>query len=99
MQGPAGLRAAEEALLDANMLQDLIADLLHDLGTRVIRLVNSVPEAHQPATSLVLYSVTASCTTFAQMQKQAEQSLNTRWYSQTMLTCCIGTCSGTQYIP
>lgn len=44
----AGLLAVGEALLDANMLQNLIADLLHNLGTGVIRLVNSVPKAHQP---------------------------------------------------
>lgn len=53
--------AVEEALLDANMLQNLVADLLHYLGTGVICLVNSVPEAHQPETSLALYIVTASC--------------------------------------
>ena len=30
------------------MLQHLVAHLLHDLGTRVIRLVHTVPKAHQP---------------------------------------------------
>lgn len=45
------LNALRNGLLDSNLLQHLITDFLHDLGTRVIRLVHAVPETHQPATT------------------------------------------------
>ena len=35
-------------LLDTNMLQNLIANLLHDLGSRIVCLVDTVAKAHQP---------------------------------------------------
>lgn len=35
------------------MLQDLIADLLHDLGPWVVCLVHPMTKAHQPASRLL----------------------------------------------